>query len=245
MIKTSATQLATAVAEELLREMRVGKYSKADRLPPETEAAKEMGVSRTALRDGIAILEREGFVTRKWGIGTIVNHHVLDVRARLDLEEEFLDLIEHCGMKGSIRNVKTEHAAASAKEAKKLDIPEGAPVIRVSRTALADGIPAIYSVDTIPEEIIADRECSDSEFEAPIFDFLRSHCKKEIMMDLTDIHALAASGEVSRALEVREGEPVLYLDEAGYDLYGKPVLHSDEYYREGIITQTILRKKIG
>ena len=36
--------------------------------------------------DCLSTLEQEGFISRKHGIGTIINQHVLDVKVRLDLE---------------------------------------------------------------------------------------------------------------------------------------------------------------
>ena len=49
------------------------------------------------LRDGMAILEREGFVGRKQGLGTIIYRNVLEVKTRIDLEKEFLDIIAEAG----------------------------------------------------------------------------------------------------------------------------------------------------
>ncbi len=50
------------------------------------------------MRDCLSTLEREGFISRKHGIErTIINQHVLDVKVRLDLEEEFLDMIRSAG----------------------------------------------------------------------------------------------------------------------------------------------------
>ena len=55
---------------------------------------------------------------------------------------------------------------------------------------------------------------------------------------------LAAEGLPARALDVPPGTPLLHMDELGYDLRGHPVLHSDEYYADGILRHTVLRKKI-
>ena len=244
MIRDNSTQLANAIAERLLREMYEGQYRDAEKLPPETKIAADIGVSRTALRDGVAILEREGFVTRKWGIGTIINHHVLAVKARLDIEEEFMDLIRHCNMEPEIVDVRAVCDEAKERDIDTFGVEPGDAMIRVQRTILADGVPTIFCTDSFPESFVRVKDYKKEELFEPIFNFLSQRCGKDIVTDLTAIHAENATGIVREELQVEEGAAVLYLNEIGYDLYGNPVLHSDEYYREGVITQTVLRKKI-
>ena len=50
----------------------------------ELTLAKEMGVSRTLIRDCLSALEREGFISRKHGVGTIVNPHILNATTRME-----------------------------------------------------------------------------------------------------------------------------------------------------------------
>ena len=82
---------------DLLREMKVGKFSAEKKLPRELELAKEYNISRSQLREILAELEREGFITRLHGVGTVINHHVLGVKNRMDIEVEFMDMIRHYG----------------------------------------------------------------------------------------------------------------------------------------------------
>ena len=79
------------ISAKLLREMREGEFCNSQRLPREIELAKQMNVSRTLLRDVLAHLEQEGFVTRIHGVGTVINHHVIRVKNRMDIETEILD----------------------------------------------------------------------------------------------------------------------------------------------------------
>ena len=74
---------------KLLREMKSGEFSQCEKLPRELDLAKQLGISRNHLREVLAQLEREGFITRLHGVGTIINHHVLQVKNRMDIEVEF------------------------------------------------------------------------------------------------------------------------------------------------------------
>ena len=103
---------------KLLREMKTGEFSKCDRLPRELELAKQFNVSRNHLREVLAQLEREGFVTRIHGVGTIINHHVMQVKNRMDIEVEFLDIIRQNGYQPDISHVHIQEEEADSYIAK-------------------------------------------------------------------------------------------------------------------------------
>lgn len=61
-----------------LRELlRSGEHPVNGRLPPERELAGRLGLSRSALREGLALLEAEGLVWRHVGRGTFVGRRPL------------------------------------------------------------------------------------------------------------------------------------------------------------------------
>ena len=54
------------------------------RIPPETELATDLGVSRTTVRDALSRLEHEGAIYRRQGSGTFVNPQGLQIKSRLE-----------------------------------------------------------------------------------------------------------------------------------------------------------------
>ena len=50
--------LSEEITQRLLHEIREGCYANCRKLPPELTLAKEMGVSRTLIRDCLSALER-------------------------------------------------------------------------------------------------------------------------------------------------------------------------------------------
>lgn len=95
-MSSQPTQSKT-IRANLLSAMKSGEYANSERLPRENVLAEKLGISRTQLRDILASLEREGFITRRHGVGTIINRHVLNVQTRMDIEVEFLDMIRQSG----------------------------------------------------------------------------------------------------------------------------------------------------
>jgi GntR family transcriptional regulator len=243
-MQTVKQQVSENVTQQILYEIQNGIYANADRLPPETEIAKRFGVSRTAIRDGLAVLEREGFISRKHGWGTMINKHVLKVRTRMDLEKEFLELIAEAGYQAKGIVLQTDFVEASEEIAAKLSVNPGDHLIRSIRVITADERPAIYAVDYIAEKNVIHKSYDMKEFEKPIFEFIQKYCETEVTMDLSEVRAVAAPQEVANAFGIEKGRPTLYMDEIGYNFVGQPILYSEEYYLDGVLKHTILRKKI-
>ena len=84
-------------AQRLLEELRTGLYARAAQLPSELELTEVLGVSRTVVRDALSELERDGYLERVRGIGTLVNRDVLKVENRMDQKLEFNRMIRAAG----------------------------------------------------------------------------------------------------------------------------------------------------
>ena len=84
-------------ARRLLEELRRGRYADAAQLPSELELADVLGVSRTVVRDALSDLERDGYLERVRGIGTLVNRDVVRVENRMDQKLEFNRMIRSIG----------------------------------------------------------------------------------------------------------------------------------------------------
>lgn len=239
--KMSLTEMAT---QKILAQIREGEYREAQRLPPEKEIALQIGVSRTVVRDAMAVLEREGFISRKHGLGTVINRHVIAITNRMDLEQEFCEEVRACGFEPHSRLLEVRQGPADGAICHALQLAPGSAVFSVSRLIYADRQPAIFCIDYFSADLILEPYESEEAFRQPIFDFLEKYCKIDIHLDVTEVRALAADVTVAKHLELPFATPVLYMGELGYTLLGSPVLFSREYYADGFFHHTLLRKKI-
>ncbi|MCI8910588.1 MAG: GntR family transcriptional regulator [Oscillibacter sp.] len=240
---SSQPMQSKTIRAQLLSDMREGAYASCSRLPRESVLAEMLGISRTQLRDILASLEREGFITRRHGVGTVINRHVLNVRTRMDIEVEFLDMIRQSGHEAAVASVRANTCAADAHVAHQLGIPQGTPVLRVDRLCTAGGIPAIYCEDFIEVSRIQG-EYTLQDLQQPIFHFLQQFCGVSPYLDLTDLRPVAADEQVAQILQVPPGAPLLFMDEVDFDIEGIPVFCSREYFADGIFRHTVLRKKL-
>jgi DNA-binding FadR family transcriptional regulator len=85
---------AAVIAAQLRAAILNGAYASGDRLPPERDIARQLGASRSTVRNALQLLEDDELVTRKPGSGTYVaqNAHaaaddVADTTSPLELVE--------------------------------------------------------------------------------------------------------------------------------------------------------------
>jgi len=62
------------MSEKLKDEIQQGLYRIGCKLPSEHNLAKQFGVSRVTVRQALDVLQEEGYINRKQGLGTFVNH---------------------------------------------------------------------------------------------------------------------------------------------------------------------------
>ena len=98
-------------AQRLLEELRDGIYAAAPQLPSELELAE-------ALSD----LERDGYVERVRGIGTLVNRDVVRVENRMDQKLEFNRMIRSIGRVPHSDNLMVTRETAMPELAAKLGL---------------------------------------------------------------------------------------------------------------------------
>jgi len=196
------------------------------------------------IRDNLKLLEQEGFISSRQGIGTVINKHVVEVVTRVDLELEFCEMIAEAGATPTVSIIGVDSVFCSPQIADRLGVGQNTPVLSVARLVSADGKPEIFCTDYVSFSLIQNYSYNREDFEKPIFYFLEKFCGVEVYMDLTEVRPVLASEYLAGHLAIPEGTPLLHLDEIGYDIDGRRVLYSDEYFVDGILKHTILRKKI-
>ena len=232
-----------SIRTDLVTEMKTGRYANCNHLPPEKDLAEELGISRTQLRDVLASLEREGFITRRHGIGTVINHFVLAVQTRMDIETEFMDMIRESGHKPGVAFVETCDELADETVARLLHIKEGSPVLSITRLCTADDSPAIYCKDIIDKAQIK-TGYTQNDLTSPVFHFLQQFCAVSAYLDLTELKAVCADKHLAQVFRVPEGSPLLCMEEVDYSIDGRPVMCSIQYFANGTIHHTVMRKKL-
>lgn len=228
----------------LLTDIRSGRYKDVDKLPPETVLAPELGISRTQLRDGLAILEQDGFITRRRGIGTVINRQVINVKTRIDLADEFKPMLEQAGYRPDMILLSADIITNNPDITKKLEVSPNTPVLALTKVITADERPAIFCVDHIAFSKIKNIDYTYEDLALPVFLFLERFCETDIVINMAELSPIVADEYLSKMLQIQEGDPVLQLDNQAFDIDNNLIMYSRESYADGFFSHTVLRKQI-
>ncbi len=230
------------VCLDLLEALKHGEFSTCDQLPSENDLAARYEVSRSVIRDALSTLEREGFLQRMRGIGTLIHRDIVNLNTRLDLKMEYNELIRSMGYIPAVDSVSLSVGRADEKLAGQLQLDVGEEVIICEKRLLAGNRPVIYSVDHLPFAMFSGIRYMALDWGRPVFDLLEECLRFDVDTDIASISATMGPPAVRRKLAVREDEALLFIDEVGYYRLTHPVLQSYGYYTD-FFNFTMLRKR--
>lgn len=148
-----ATPLWQQVYTGLRSAIETGRYSPESRLPSESELCRKYGVSRPVVRRAIAELRNEGLVATIKGSGAFVT----DGRLEDDFVGTRSGFFDEMTSKG--RQLRTHVLAqgagkATAKEAQRLELRPGDPVVRLERLRYVNDVPTLLVWTTLPGALV-------------------------------------------------------------------------------------------
>lgn len=248
LARVESPRLTDHAEAALLAWLSPGRYRSGDRLPPEHDLAKALGVSRGTLRTALARLEARGAIVRRRGSGTFVAS--LDglgagIDAGLEVLESYSELARRQGFKLGVRSMKITSAQPTPKAMEALDLDPEAEVVLVERTVLIDGRPAVRMVDNIlpipalPPAAELRKLLRGGDM---ILDVLNAN-GATLGMARTEISSrlITPQDPIGQELDVEQEIAALDLFEILYDELGKPVQHSYSCFAPGRLTVHVLR----
>ena len=201
------------------------------RLLNEPELAKQMGVSRATLREAMRTFETQGLIRRRQGSGTYVVGKVPVMDAGLEVLESLDTMARRMDLPITISDLHVEQVQADAETAKGLSVSEGNRLTRVRRVIRADGRPAAYLIDTLPETILKSDELP-AEFSGSVLDFLIARGDK-LGISRATIGATNAPADVAKPLEIQRDDVLLKFESQLFDAKGGVVDYSVSYFIPG------------
>lgn len=214
------------------------------RIPPETELAADLGVSRTTVRDALSRLEHEGAIYRKQGAGTFVNEPGLQIRSRLEEIWSYEQVLEDHGYTPSVRVLSSHARPADDDTVGILSLEPNAPVLIIEKLFLEDNEPVILTINQIPIRIVHDAEYEEDEA-TPIYEFLEDHCDRTLGYYLSEIIPVSLDADTAAKLGVEPGTLAISFDEIGFDQNNEPVVRATSYFRDDLLRFRLIRRKSG
>lgn len=229
-----------ATAREAIIDAIVKDRFDGGRIPPETELAEILGVSRTTVRAALQSLQDAGVIVRTRGRGTVVRAHAKPSALALQRLVSFPTMLEESGLRATM---ETDWRLT-------LDIPEDVrETLSISNDAecyewnvlfRADGRPAIAIRHLFPSDYVA-KELPDDLDLPDWFAFSELYGRVPIDHAAVDIRAVNADAETAMHLDVTEGSAVLVLLETHYSVQDRPLAFSRIAVNDSIVGFRVLR----
>ena len=219
-----------------------GELAKEGKLPCESDLCDMLSVSRSTVRSALRSLEDDGLITIRHGLGSYVNYAATaGLRMRIDLAKGYYELIMDSGHTPSMRNISADHEPVPEEMRRNLLLPENSDALVLKRLFLADGKPAIFVFEYIPESVLTQPYSSFEEMES-IYEISRDCLTDEISYSNAEI----STERINDFLESMLGsskQTLLKLREIHYSADNKPLMFSIAYVNDDIIRFQVRKKK--
>ncbi|KGM48978.1 phosphonate metabolism transcriptional regulator PhnF [Pseudooceanicola atlanticus] len=230
------TPLWKSISAALTDDLGNGRYGPGDKLPTEAELASRFGVNRHTVRHALKDLSDRGLVLSRRGAGVFVTQSPTEYP--IGRRVRFHQNVRAAGRLPSRKTLSTETRAADPREARALDLPQGAPVHVAEGLSLADDQPlahfrSVFPADRMPDLLVHLAETSS------VTEALKACGVTDYTRKSTRVTAKLATATQALHLQCREGDPVLRTISLSVDLQGHPVEYGHTWFSGDRVTLTL------
>lgn len=216
------------ITEQLREQILIGALAPEAKLPSESELSRRFQVSRITVRQALAELQKSGLIYSLQGKGTFVAKPKTfqDVTQLQGLAEA----MQSRGFEVINRLHSLKLATASAVVAAKLQLPAKSKVTAIKRVRLVNRQVISLEVTYLPAQYFDVLSRADL-VNRDIFSILENDAGLALGGAELAIDAILAERELSRALSINEGSPIMRIERLSYSAAKKPIDFEYLYYR--------------
>jgi GntR family transcriptional regulator len=221
-----ANRARTAVMQLIVREgLKAG-----DRLPSEAELSATFNISRPSLREALKLLEQEGLISTRHGLGRFLSAAAaLQVERPITAYESITSMLRELGFKPETRVISIGEEPADKDVARSLRCRAGAPVLRLERLRHQAGQPLVYRVEFLRRDSLP--EGFDKAAAKASLNELLERAGRRPRMSSASVSAVDLPPRVARLLGRKHRRPWLLITETCFTDRGEPVIFARDYHR--------------
>jgi GntR family transcriptional regulator len=221
--------LADSIQHHLQAQIDAGRWLPGQRLGSERALAAELGVSRSSLRQALAMMEQTGVVRRVIGRGggTFVSHHKID--RDLSHIRSVPELLSAQGISAGTRILSTGMMPAATATSEALQIDPGQLVYAIVRIRLADDAPISLEHAWLPVSLFPG--LLDFQLGGSLYGLLAEHFHIEPEETVERIEVVRAGADDSSILGIPRDDPLLSITRVTRGADGTPFEHSHDLFR--------------
>jgi len=230
----SPIPLHVQIEEQLRIEIMSEQYQKGVKLPNEMDLSKQLGISRSTLRQSINKLVYEGLLVRKKGVGTFAQKTSIFSKAQnwLSFSQEMKAL--------GITTKNYELHLSWVKPTEELclffDIKEDVKVLKLERLRGRAEYPFVYFISYFNPRIGL---TGNEDFSRPLYEILGQDYNSIAKLSKEEISAISADAILAEKLEIKTGEPILKRKRFVFDPGSRPLEWNVGYYKADSFTYTL------
>lgn len=228
--------------EKILNYIHKNKLNIGDKLPPESELCKILGISRLTLREAINALKNEGLINSIQGKGTFVSGNIDNIANTLNNNLGISEMIISSGHKPGVNHFEKKLVKADKNIAERIGVDEGADVLVLKRIRTADDKSVVYSMDYFVPKLSA-QFLGVTDENVSIYSFMEDVCGRKIGSGIAEITPVVTEKWLADMLEIKAGDPVLMIKQVVTDIHGEPLLYAEEYLRPDCFKLLINRRR--
>ena len=216
------------LAEGLVSQIESGELSPGDRLPPERDLSEQLGVNRMTLRRALRVLESQGLVVRKHGVGTFISEPKID--RQMDVVFRFTRGMQRRGFTPGAKMISFECVAVDASVSRDLDVPAASQAYKILRLRSINQEPVMLESYIIPAGRFPEMDACDLESRS-IYEVMDTEYGVSIARARQSFEPVVASPFEAELLQVWVGAPLMLEKRTSYDHEGRPVEYGRDRYR--------------
>ena len=225
--RNSRVPLHIQLAERLRESIIGGEYQPGEKLSTEKELGDRLGLSRVTVRSSLALLEREGWIVKRQGLGTFVCDPIEQDLTRV---QTTTDVVLARGLSETVRIVSFGSVVAPKHIAKTLGRAVNQRLLLIEKLHLDGDGPIALVRCFLPPEIRAEAELLRSQPGVTTITLWERRLGIKLKTARHQIRAEPAEEKIAARLGLEAGAPVLVLDRISYGEDGKALEYISSVY---------------
>lgn len=241
-IKEKSMSLSLLAQEKIIQYIEAKHLKEGDRLPSEFEFKNMLGVSRSVVREALAMLEQKGMILKVQGRGTFIQKRPDKMESGLEKLESVSETIKSFGFEPSTKWVYIGYEVPDADVREQLGIKKGEAVATFRRLRLADGMLAAYSETYVSKEFIDISLPNSLEYES-LFDYFEEEHNIFAERAVTEIVPVWSNEPLQEIMELDHSRLFVLMRQLYLDKEQRHVIFSKDYYSTDYFTFKVNRSR--
>ncbi len=215
------------IKQQIIDQISSGELLEGQKLPSEHTYQQVLQVSRATVRQALNVLENEGFLERRQGIGTFIARR--KIVPEINKLTSFSEDMQARGLVPDSRILGIQKVIPHDTIRKRLNMQPGERAWLVKRLRLADQEPMALQQLYIPPWIYLTKK--DLEQMESYYQTLEKQKGLTVLQAQETLMARRVTAHEAAILDIEPGSPVLFIRRLSFDKQSRPVEYVEIVYR--------------